>query len=233
MNKCIICDSETKNKLYCSRDCYDVRRPNMIKHEQITKKCIVCETMFDTNRKNSKYCSEVCYQHNRKNTNVSLTCNKCNKQFSVRKSRYQKGLVKYCSMKCRNTSYEWIESNRLKNLNQLHKIGPNKLELAGRYLLNQIGVEFLEQELVGNKFIVDVLIPNKNLVIQWDGDYWHGHPKNQKNGSPNALQIENIKKDKRVNNELNKMGYDVLRFWQDDVDNNPNYVVETITKKLG
>ena len=47
-----------------------------------------------------------------------------------------------------------------------------------------------------------------------------------------AFQSQNIKKDKRVNKELNKMGYDVLRFWQDDVDNNPSFVIETIVKKI-
>ena len=28
-----------------------------------------------------------------------------------------------------------------------------------------------------NKFLVDVLIPSKKLVIQWDGVYWHSKPK--------------------------------------------------------
>jgi very-short-patch-repair endonuclease len=159
-------------------------------------------------------------------------CKNCNTEFSIRKSRFKKGQVKYCSIKCRNSSEEWISSNILKNYNQLHKIGLNKLELAGRDLLNKIGIDFVEQKLLGDKFVVDVFIPHKNLIIQWDGDYWHGHPKNQKNGIPNKLQLKNIKKDKRVNAELNKMGYNVLRFWQDDVDNNPSIVIETINKKL-
>ena len=232
MNKCIVCNKNTKNKLYCSRNCYNVKRPNMVKHEQITKNCKTCGFEYETNRKSAKFCSEHCYQESRKSTNISITCNNCGKEFSVIKSRYETGLVKYCSLKCRNTSDEWIESNRIKNLNQLHKVGLNKLELSGRDLLNKIGVDFIEQELIGDRFVVDVLIPHKNLVIQWDGDYWHGHPKNQKNGKPNKLQFQNIKKDKRVNKELNKMGYDVLRFWQDDVDNNPSFVIETIVKKI-
>jgi very-short-patch-repair endonuclease len=204
----------------------------MIKHNYIEKSCHNCKQKYQTKKKTSKFCSELCYQEYRKSTNVSVTCNNCGKDFSVRKSRYKLGLVKYCSLKCRNTSEEWIESNRIKNLNQLHKTGLNKLELSGRKLLNKIGINFLEQELVGDIFVVDVLIPHKKLVIQWDGDYWHGHPKNQKNGKPNKLQTENIKKDKRVNKKLIEMGYDVLRFWQDDVDNNPEYVIETISKKL-
>lgn len=233
MNNCIICKSKTKNKLYCSRDCYNVRRPNMVKRNVIQKQCKLCNIIFETNRASAKFCSESCYQMNRANTNIRLNCGNCGNEFSVSKYRYEKGLVKYCSMKCRNTSDEWINSNIIKNINQLHKIGLNKLELAGRTLLNELNIEFLEQTLVCGKFVVDVLIPDKKIVIQWDGDYWHGNPNFLKNGKPNKLQNKNIEKDIRVNNELTKNGYRVLRFWQSDVDNNPEFVVETIKKIYG
>lgn len=232
MNECIICKSKTKNKKFCSRKCYDTKRPDMVKHHIINKKCEYCKNDFETNRKSAKYCSESCYQMNRYNSNVITKCNQCTSEFVVRKSRFKKGLVKYCSLKCRNTSEEWIKSNRIKNLNQLNKVGLNKLELAGRKLLQEIGIDFLEQELICDKYVVDVLIPSKNIVIQWDGDYWHGHPKNLKNGNPNQLQKTNIEKDIRINKNLSNNGYTVLRFWQYDVDNNSDWVKMIIEENI-
>ena len=232
MNKCIICQIETKNKLYCSRKCHDTKRPNMIKHKEITKKCILCDSKFQTNRTNAKYCSEKCYQTNRTNSNIELICKKCNNTFLVRKSRFEKGLVKYCSLICRNTSKEWIESNILKNYNQLHKTGLNKLELKGSELLKKLNINFIEQKLINEKYVVDVFLPDNNLIIQWDGDYWYGHSKNLKNGIGNKLQRANMKKDIRINEELTNLGYKVLRFWQDDVDNNVDYVINTIKCNL-
>jgi len=232
MNNCIVCKSETKNKLYCSRKCFNTKRPNMVKHDKTIKECVRCKTKFETTRETAKYCSEPCYQETRLSTNVQCTCSNCNKEFLVRRSRFKKGEVKYCSMKCRNTSEEWIASNIIKNYNQLHKIGLNKLELRGSELLKELNVNFIEQKLIGEKYVVDVFVPDSNLIIQWDGDYWHGHPKNLKEGVGNKLQRTNMKKDIRVNKALTSMGYNLLRFWQDDVDNNTQYVIDTIKKNL-
>jgi very-short-patch-repair endonuclease len=222
----------TKNKRYCSRECYNTKRPNMVKNAFVKKCCKTCNNTFETNRISSKYCSEACYQLERKKTNIELKCKNCGNYFFVRKSRYELGIVKYCSIVCRNTSPDWIDSNIIKNVNQLHKVGLNKLELLGRQILIEMGLDFLEQELVCKKYVVDVLIPEKNLVIQWDGNYWHGHPNNLKNGKPNKLQEKNIEKDKRVTNDLTKNGYIVLRFWQSDVEKNKDFVKSEILNAL-
>lgn len=232
MNECIVCKSETKNKKFCSRKCYDTRRPNMVKHHITNKKCEHCGNNFESNRQSAKYCSEKCYQNHRDIDNAIIKCSNCECEFKVIKSRFEKGLVKYCSLKCRNTSEEWIKSNRIKNLNQLNKVGLNKLELSGRKLLQEIGIDFLEQQLICDKYVVDVLIPSKNIIIQWDGDYWHGHPNNLKNGIPNQLQKTNIEKDIRINKNLSNNGYKVLRFWQNDVDNNRDWVKNTIRQNI-
>ena len=84
----------------------------------------------------------------------------------------------YCSWDCRIKDKEHIFNNSVKgNLANQNKKGLNKLELAGQKILKEIGVDFQEQVLMFNKFLVDVLIPNKNVIIQWDGEYWHTKPK--------------------------------------------------------
>ncbi|CAB4143219.1 COG2852 Very-short-patch-repair endonuclease [uncultured Caudovirales phage] len=235
--ECIVCSKKVEghfssNRKYCSRKCFDTKRPNMVKHEMKSNICKFCKNKFVSNREKQKYCSEICYQNFRNSTNIKIECSNCLKKFSVRKSRFEKEQVKYCSIKCRNTSEDWIYSNIQKNLNQAINKTPNKLELAGRDILNEIGIEYQEQVLLCNKFLVDVFIPNKNIVIQWDGDYWHGHTSELRNGIPNKIQKKNISKDKAVTNYLNKAGYNVLRFWETDVYKNKQYVYESIKKQL-
>lgn len=50
--------------------------------------------------------------------------------------------------------------------------GPTRVELAARTLLDELGVEFVEQHPIG-VYTVDFFIPKIGLVIEADGAYWH------------------------------------------------------------
>ena len=52
---------------------------------------------------------------------------------------------------------------------------------------------------------MDFLIPNKNLVIECDGDYWH-----------NRLCVQ--EKDKIRDNTLTQNGYTVIRLWEHEIN---------------
>jgi very-short-patch-repair endonuclease len=104
--------------------------------------------------------------------------------------------------------------------------GTNKLEKAGAQIMNSLGVCYEEQVLIGSKFVVDVLIPQYKIVIQWDGDFWHGNPKIYQTFYP--IQESNKKRDHACNAYLAKCGYQVLRFWESDVHIQPLWVKEEI-----
>lgn len=76
------------------------------------------------------------------------------------------------------------EKAHIMNRIQLNKNGLNKLELAGRNWLENMGfvrnVDFFEQVLLFDRFTVDAFIPKYNLVVQFDGEYWHKKPKRVK-----------------------------------------------------
>ena len=93
------------------------------------------------------------------------------------------------------------------------------MELTGQNILKDIGVKFNEQVLMFNKFLVDVLIPEKNIVIQWDGYYWHTKPKR-------------IKLDKSQDAYLTKCGYKVLRITDQDIKNNKEQIYANITRAI-
>jgi len=73
--------------------------------------------------------------------------------------------------------------------------------------LKKRGIIFKKQYLINNKFLVDVYIPNLNLIIEADGDYWHS--------------LERVKKkDKAENAYLKKCGFRLLRFSEKEINHN-------------
>ena len=93
------------------------------------------------------------------------------------------------------------------------------MELSGRRILQDLGVEFNEQVLMFDKFLVDVLLKNISLVIQWDGVYWHSKSKRK------AL-------DKSQDRYLNKCGYKVVRITDEQIKNNRDYVYDYLKKTI-
>ena len=73
------------------------------------------------------------------------------------------------------------------------------------YLLHQ-GILFEKQKLINGRFLVDVYIPDLNLIIEVDGDYWHGSDRVQK-------------KDKAENAYLNKCGFNLIRLSETQINN--------------
>jgi len=122
--------------------------------------------------------------------------------------------------------------------------GPNKLELAGYAILDSIGVLYIRQKRLVEKFVVDAFLPESDIVVQFDGDYWHGNPAKYKKFADlskapdsafrplNKVQRMNMRKDAGQNAYLRKCGYTVLRFWESDVKTNPGEVRSKILAAL-
>ena len=76
----------------------------------------------------------------------------------------------------------------------------------------------------GSKLIgkPDFVFPKHKLAVFVDGDFWHGHPYNYNEPKTNALYwrskiAQNIARDQLVTNELERMGWKVLRFWESNL----------------
>lgn len=76
----------------------------------------------------------------------------------------------------------------------------------------------------------DFLILESNILIEVDGDYWHGNPNTFK--VLNECQIETKNKDKIKQKFAEDMGFEVIRFWGSDVKNDPNLVKEILFSKI-
>jgi len=99
-----------------------------------------------------------------------------------------------------------------KGQQRLQRTKPSGLEKRMRTYLGQIGVSYEPSAEIKSKFIVDVRIGM--LIIQADGEYWHGHP----DRAPlSERQIRQQRRDRAQDAYLRKCGYTVVRIWERDM----------------
>ncbi len=91
----------------------------------------------------------------------------------------------------------------------------------------------IEEEL--KIFFVDFIIPEKNVVIEFYGDYWHANPKFYKREdmikSKKASQIWEEDKE-RISLIKSKLNCKVLTIWEDDFKKDKFKIIEDLDKKL-
>jgi DNA mismatch endonuclease Vsr len=115
---------------------------------------------------------------------------------------------------------------------RLHQIMPVKDTKPEKYIqkiLNDIGIKFEKHKpILGQP---DIFI-QPNICIFVDGDYWHANPKDFVNKGklyPGFKKDDHIignlsakdkwARDKNVSQRLRKKGYNVIRFWQSELEN--------------
>jgi very-short-patch-repair endonuclease len=223
--KCTGCGQVVTKRLkpgrrYCSADCFrKSKRPQrktgkIILCNNCSKSCYQIKARLEKSK--NQFCSLKCANEFQGRNKIIYNCKTCNKQFKWSKSRITQANPKYCSIECRNNDKEHIALTSLKgNLSQLNKKGLNRLEKAGNDILNELRVEYKTQVPMFNKFIVDVLIEDKKLVIQWDGEYWHTKEKRKR-------------LDQSQDAYLKKCGYKVLRITDRQIKENINRVYDYI-----
>ncbi|MGI9551204.1 MAG: very short patch repair endonuclease [Aurantibacter sp.] len=98
-----------------------------------------------------------------------------------------------------------------------------KPELAFRKALWEAGYRYRidYKKLIGKP---DIALKKYKTVIFIDGEYWHGHnwsvrkPKIKTNREFWVAKIErNIQRDHEVNEELERLGFKVFRFWESEI----------------
>jgi very-short-patch-repair endonuclease len=222
---CPICKGSFKyqtNRKYCSTECKNISISKARINRSIKKICDQCNNMFYVNkfRIDARLCSKQCHinwqKENAFKNKTKFICKICKVEFGVYTSiiKHHNNVVKYCSIPCRDADPEVKERLVNMNLQQQNSKTPNQFEIRGYRLLKKLGLKFEKQYLVNNKFCVDAFISKYNLVIQFDGDYWHGNP--------NKYKILDHRQQKRVNYDksqdkyMKKCGYKILRFWESD-----------------
>jgi len=99
-------------------------------------------------------------------------------------------------------------------------------------ILNKHNIKYEEQYTVKEiKSFFDFYLPEKDILIEVDGDFWHC---NEKVGFTPIYksQKRNIKKDKIKNEWCKNNNKTLIRIWENDINNNPTNVEKLILSYL-
>lgn len=235
---CDYCGKEYKTYIlprcshhYCSRECSSNGRNT--KQKVYCTNCnkeIYRRISYKPKSKNY-FCSNECLNIWQGRNKVEFICRICGKPFYRSPSWTTEKKGYYCSISCRNKDVKFIENTCIKaNAVQCNKRGLNRLELAGNAILDKFCLTYCTQYLINNKICVDVYIPDYNLIIQWDGDYWHGKDKAYDDLDVRVKQ--RVNRDKSQDAYFRECGFRELRFWESDVMERSEFVYETIKRTI-
>ena len=110
-----------------------------------------------------------------------------------------------------------------------------KIDLKMKGILFKIGYQFdMYPKMYGNP---DFVIRQKRIVIFCDGDFWHGYRYEEKKRPTKKFWRDkiqrNMSRDRIVSSRLRREGWSVLRFWEHDIENNPEKCRRKIERKTG
>lgn len=92
-------------------------------------------------------------------------------------------------------------------------------------MMKKMGVNCEPQRIL-NDVIYDFYLPDYNVLVEIDGDYYHGNPKVYTEGELNHMQIKNKKNDLYKDSLARGLGYVLERVWEKDINENYSSVCE-------
>jgi very-short-patch-repair endonuclease len=215
---------------FCSNECRRTR---------VDKVCLTCGEAFQVvaskvTLKIGNYCSVVCRGLGMRNR-VKRVCVVCGTGFQKSASTIARTAALYCSRDCctvarRNNPAE-VERVRQMQRDHLASRAPTAPERNLYALLDDVVGEgdWCSQHLVFDKWTVDAAIPNLKLVIQADGDYWHGFDSKT---HENPMVAKNRLNDRRQALYLAKVGWMLLRLWEHDLKLRPDWCADQIRQHV-
>lgn len=215
---------------FCSNECRRTR---------VDKVCATCGVPYEVVASKvtyeiGNYCSVVCRGLGMRNR-VKRDCVVCGISFEKPASVITRTAALYCSRDCctvarRNNP---VEVERVRQMQRAHLASraPTAPERNLYALLDNVVGEgnWSSQHLVFDKWTVDAALPHLRLVIQADGDYWHGYdPKTH--ASP--MVAKNRLNDRRQAAYMEKAGWLLLRLWEHDLKLRPDWCAEQIRQHV-
>lgn len=98
------------------------------------------------------------------------------------------------------------------------------------------GFDFIHQYKFMNKFMCDFCFPNKKIIIEVDGDFWHANPnKYPEESQLYKHQLKGRGRDKSKNAYISKFDngtWTLLRFWESDIKKDVSKCVDRIEEVL-
>ncbi len=147
-----------------------------------------------------------------------FTCPVCNKTYQYR-NILRNRKKKYCSVECQNTI--WVRAPRYNGT-------MNKLETRFSEILNEMKINYFSQYQIGLYF-ADFYLPDYNLIILVDGDYWHVNEHVHPEGVTSEAQKINLANDKRFEGYIkHQTNYRLFRIWEETINSKTKEELKSI-----
>lgn len=129
------------------------------------------------------------------------------------------------------------QETRSEMMSSIRGTGNASTEWAMRARLISAGISgfTLHADLPGSP---DFAFPEERVAVFTDGCYWHGCPEHFQEPENNAdfwarkIQ-ENRDRDRRVTEELEEAGWQVIRIWEHELAESPSAAVARVSKAVG
>lgn len=141
--------------------------------------------------------------------------------------KLNKGMLEYWS-KPENRDAKRLSQVKYLQEKQINQ--KSKLEQRFEDMLVELNIQFINQHPL-NGYLYDFYIPKHNLLIEVDGDWFHCNP----DVYPEAIhEIQKFVKenDESKNKVAQENNIPLLRFWEKDINDNPNLVKSKLLEYL-
>lgn len=87
------------------------------------------------------------------------------------------------------------------------------------YCIKPLGIDYDTQYYLKDiHHYCDVYIPSKNMIIEFQGDYWHGNPNKYSNDELSEFQKKKVTKDNELREYCSENGINLIEIWESDYD---------------
>jgi very-short-patch-repair endonuclease len=132
---------------------------------------------------------------------------------------------------------ENLSKNRLKWMRNNSKVKTSNLENKFIEILTRLNlvqdIDYIHNHLVINiKTFFDFYFPSKKIIIEVDGDFYHCNPDTKYSIPKYEIQKKNKSNDKRKNTWCQTHNIKLLRFWEKDINERPEWVILELKREL-
>lgn len=228
------CRSNKAKKFFTGRTHSDEHRVNLNKTKMRNNirikgefRCEKCNKVFTSNTSLRAHKASCC-----KYEGKQFVCEVCGKNFKKNSGLATHKLSQHNNnpiykAKMKKNAYNMLEKRKAnKGTSNLEKIFEKQF-LSGIKFSRQFRLNTGD-----DLYIYDFYIKKSNLIIEVDGDYWHINPKRFNfNEMPTYLQ-EYKQREHDKQSYAKQHSYNIVRFWEYDIHNNPDNIKEELDKWL-
>ena len=137
------------------------------------------------------------------------------------------------NVKAKPTKREVIRKAKERSAKRHQEYGTSKLEEKfAKEFLDKLGLKYQSQYFAADiKRYYDFYLPEQRVLIEVDGDFYHGYGKLYEEMSP--MQKHNARVDKIKNDWAAMHGIPLIRVWEHDINNNPSMVMDMLREQIG